>query len=153
MMRVVNADQFNRQVAGWISAVKRGVAKAVWRMAYDAQEYAMSKSPIYSGDFGSNWNVSVGSPDLTFRTSDLERQTNLWGRGSFKFDLSNFKVGTVVYLTNNAVHDDAYAEMIERDEIAFRPWNVERDRVDRVLGKTHRYIGEKYKKITKGMMV
>lgn len=152
MIKVTNAEQFRGQVQRWLQAVEVGATKATMKMALDAQEFAMSKSPIWTGDFGSNWNVSAGSPNTSFREgSQVGPVTHLWGRGDVNF--TNYKIGTPVYITNNAVHmGEKYAGMIDRGEISFRQWNVEQDRTDFIVAKTHRYLAEKYKVITKGMM-
>lgn len=155
MIRVTNKSAFNAQVAAWIAAVKIGAAKAVVNILKDAQMEAVLKSPVYSGDYASNWNVSYGRPDTTFNaTADYfgpeypSARNSAWGMGAF--NMTGFTLGQSAFLTNSAEHDEPYAWLIEEGKINFRPVNVGKDRV---LGKTFTHLEHTYKAIPRSMMV
>jgi len=168
VIKIVNHSAFKAQVNAWVNSVRAGAEKVVYRMMYDAQLYAMSRSPVYSGDFASNWNVSYGTPDTTFRegptiSRDYGRglsspRDSIWGRGNFS--MTGFQLGQTAYLTNAAQHRepgettvDYYAWKIEDGLIKFRDVNVSAGKTDRVAAKTHAHLVRNYKTLTKGHLV
>lgn len=161
MIRVTNKSAFDAQVAKWIAAVKAGAEKAVFHIVRNAQIEATIKSPTYSGDFASNWNVSYGRPDTTFVSSGgdyMKIDDNLKAHpiGSAisvtkgAFDMTGFRLGQSAFLTNAAEHDEPYAWLIEEAMIKFRPVNVGKDRV---LGKTFTHLAHTFKTIPRSLMV
>jgi len=160
-VNITNAAVFKAQVAAWAEGVNVAGGIAVTKMMKDAQLQATLLSPVYSGDFASNWNVKAGSPDTTFSSSggdymrvDSNLRTHpLTSSVSVtpgNFNMSGFKLGQTAYLSNSAAHDEPYAWKIEDNKINFRPINQGKHRV---RGKTLDYLGVKYKQITKAMMV
>lgn len=160
MLKVVNRGQFDSQCAAWLGAVRAGAERAVVKMMKDAQKHATQISPVYSGDFASNWNVSYGQPDTTFISSQGDYMrvdsslnahplTSSAGVGLGNFNMSGFKLGQTAYLTNAAEHDEPYAWKIEKGQINFRPVNQGKDRV---AGKTFTHLEINYKTITRGHM-
>lgn len=153
-VRITNLSQFRAQCATWVANTKRQLEGVVFTMMYDAQAWATNISPVYSGDFASNWNVSFGSPDTTFvSTKDYygmdypDPVSAPWGKGNF--NLSGFTLGQRAFLTNAAEHDEPYAWKIENGTISFRPVNVGRDAV---RAKTLNHLKHTYARITKPMM-
>lgn len=155
MITITNQAQFKTQVAAWLVWVRKGAANAVYRMMYDAQTWATSISPVYSGDFASNWNVSYGAPDASFKSSGddyygmsfPEANSAPWGKGNF--NLSGFRIGQTAYLTNASEHDEPYAWKIENNKISFRPVNAGKWGV---RAKTLNHLKTKYPRITRAAM-
>lgn len=160
MLRVENRAQFEAEVSAWVGAVKTAAERLVVRMMADAKQFAETHSPVYSGDFASNWNVSYGAPDTTFVQGPANPGKGLypmsfpaaresaWGQG--KFGMTRFSLGQTAYLANSAAHDEPYAWKIENNQIVFRPVNQGKDRV---LGKTFDHLVNHYGQITKGMLI
>ena len=152
-------SKFKADVHLWVTKLRADIHGMVGRMMFEAQTYAMSISPIWSGDFGSNWNVSIGAPDTSFHSTRVGKaygnpKEYLWGRGNF--NISNIDLSQPVtnyYLSNSATHTEPYAWAIEEGAIVFRDWNVENNRGGAVARKTGRMLAEKYGTITKGMLV
>lgn len=147
---VLNAGAFKAQIAAQMDRVRKQAEARITFMVLRAQIYASSISPTYSGDFSENWNVSYGSPDTTFNDSgtggDYYQESN--GSMSFKprdkwsgalgtFNMTGFKLGAPVFLSNAAAHDEPYAWKIENNAINFRPVNTDKGRV---RAKTMNYL-------------
>lgn len=157
-MRIVvaNRAEFLGQVNAWINAVERGASLAVFKMLVDAQTFARNHSPVYSGDFASNWNVSYGIPDASFTsTKDYygpdypEAVTQPWGTGNVQ-EWSGYRLGMPAFLTNAADHDEPYAWLIEKNRIHFRPSNEGKGAV---RAKTLNHLKNNYTSVTKAMLV
>lgn len=145
MITIRNRDAYNRQLTAAINRKSKEIGEILQKKMREAQLHARSISPVYSGDFASNWNVSVGKPDVTFisnidytasnRSYTREKGfsvvpepvTQPWGVGNFSF--AGFTLGSTVYLSNSAEHDEPYAFLIEENRIAFRPVNQNKDAV------------------------
>ena len=140
---VLNAAAFRAQVAAQIERVKK---QAEARMVYimkEAQIHASRISPVYSGDFASNWNVSYNTPDPGFMSSggDYLRINESTGKAipltsslgvtQGNFNMTGYKLGQPLFLSNAAKHDEPYAMKIEEGTIEFRPVNRGKDRVAR----------------------
>jgi len=142
MLRITNLEGFRAQTKAFVEKTKLQAVRRIGVVMADAQQYAANISPVYSGDFASNWNVSAGSPDETFvATKDYygpehpQATNSRWGMGTF--NLNGFALGQTVYLTNAAEHDEPYAWLIEKGAIKFRDVNAGRDAVG---SKTARHI-------------
>lgn len=154
-VEVADRAQFEQSITKWISAVKAGTVKAVTKIARAAQIEATRISPVYSGDFASNWNVSYGAPDTSFEgTNDYyglgypDPVESAWGVG--KFNLSGLQFGQTVYLTNAAEHDEPYAWKIENNKIKFRAVNRGKHAV---RAKTLASLSRTFRTVPKGMLV
>jgi len=131
---VLNADAFRGQVKNFLAKTEKKVEVKLTGLMKGAQSYATMMSPVYSGDFASNWNVSVGAPDASFSSSGgdymrlddkLRGQplTTSVGVTKGNFSMAGFKLGLDVYLSNASAHDEPYAWKIELGQINFRPVN------------------------------
>lgn len=157
MIQITNLSAFHNQTTAWINAVRGGLERAVVKMMKDAQMFATLQSPVYSGDFASNWNVSWGAPDATFTRGPINPgdgpypnsfpapRSAPWGMG--KFAAGAPKLGQSAFLTNAAVHDEPYAWLIEDNVISFRAGNSGRTRT-----KTMTHLTSTYGTISKGML-
>ena len=154
---ITNRDAFLVNVNKKLNAVAKKAEQRTTLVMRAAQVHASRISPVYSGDFASNWNVSVGSPDISFSSSggDYMQLSDKTGcavplRNSAAVTQGNFSMtpgffGTKeagfqtkpVYLSNAAKHDEPYAWKIEQGAINFRPVNQGKDRV---ASKTMRHI-------------
>lgn len=120
-LRVLNREAFQAQVNAFVTKARVQAETRIRGIMVDAQRFAADHSPVYSGDYASNWNVSAGSPDTNFNaTPDYlgpeypEPKDSRWGMGNF--DLNGFRLGQTVYLTNAAEHDEPYAWLIEDNQ-------------------------------------
>lgn len=159
MLHVENRAQFKAEVSAWVEAVKTATERLVVRMVVDAKQFAETHSPVYSGDFASNWNVSYGAPDTVFVQGPPNPGKDLypmsfptardtaWGTG--RINMAGFQLGSTAYLANSAEHDEPYAWKIENNQVVFRPVNQGKDRV---LGKTFDHLVNHYGQITRGML-
>lgn len=152
-LTIVNRQEFQQQVAAFANKVRAQAEVRIMNIMYDAQEFATRHSPVYSGDFASNWNVSYGRPDTTFILAGgdymrIDKDTlrafspnSALSVGKGNFDMSGFRLGQPVFLTNAAEHDEPYAWLIEDDKIKFREVNVGLGGVGR---KTATHIIERF---------
>lgn len=139
MLVVTNRAEFSSQVKGFINSARAQAENRLAGVMKGAQLHATLHSPVWSGDFASNWNVSYGTPDTTFIDSggDYMRSSSEPGK-EYKmnplssaiglppgnFNMVGFRLGQPVYLTNAAEHDEPYAWLIENNQIKFRSVNV-----------------------------
>lgn len=156
MLKITNRGEFRLQVEAFVDRARVIAGQRLTQIVREAQIHAADISPVYSGDYASNWNVSYGLPDTTFvntKTSGSREYKDYLGQGSASFDaprdsrwgMGNFKMtgfalGQTVFLTNAANHDEPYAWKIEKKEIKFRDVNVGKESVGR---KTADWIGRR----------
>ncbi len=157
MLAIKGKPLFDAATAAWLLNVKKGLERAVTKMMFDAQTYALQQSPVYTGDYASNWNVSYGKPDVTFIGTPKGYESLKAGPLSSsagllpgKFNMEGFQLGQTAYLTNAAEHDEPYAWLIEGGKVKFREVNTGKDRVG---GKTFDHLSTGYSTITRGHMV
>ncbi len=142
-----NFAQFSAQVDDWLAGT-RELAKDVARGLSVKLFYGvLSRSPQFSGDYAANWQYSTGLPNSTFRGGlfpDQKVRIGEYGRISgptsakstghpeaIAYAISNnagrdaaAKLGVPIFISNSAQHDDAYAWLIENNQIKFRPGNA-----------------------------
>ncbi len=141
-------EKFDADVGAWFGAVERATQDAAAGLAFVALQRVLEESPQYTGDFVSGWEVGFNTPPNIWRPAQIlthkmidsgvepyqkgdepaisRAENKAWPR------LSAAKVeplGTNIYLSNSAVHDEPYAWKIERGEIDFRSVNPNADRV------------------------
>lgn len=156
MLKITNLPAFQAQVKTFVGQARATAQARLTQLVREAQIHAADISPVYSGDYASNWNVSFGTPDESFKSnidytaSDRsytvkdgysvypEPRDSRWGMGNFK--MTGFALGQTVFLTNAANHDEPYAWKIENKEIKFRDVNVGKESVGR---KTADWIGRR----------
>ncbi len=136
-------DKFNSQIEAWFSSVKVAAQQAAAGMGQVALTYILEQGPQYSGDFVAGWEVGFNIPP------NIWRPPQSGGAGLIKKGLASPKqkgdpdaidyalnkaaprfsaaskqpLGTPIFLTNSAVHDEPYAWKIEKGLINFRPEN------------------------------
>ena len=113
-------------------------------------------SPQYSGDFAASWRVSYHSVDYTYENDLFIHdviETGPFQRGSRKpidhakgrAQWPKLGLGSHIYLSNSAAHEEPYAWKIESGAIHFRPVN---EGADHVVARTVTYVGNLYKTIS-----
>lgn len=148
---------FKGQVSAWVSAVREAAAEAAVGMAKEAFEKILRNSPQYSGDFVAGWGVGYGSIVSNFKEGqvpgnldtdgpfsrgdqpgmDIARQAAKWQK---------LKLGTSIYISNDAKHDEPYAWKIEKGEINFRTPNMG---ASKLVEHAVKSLGRNYAKINK----
>lgn len=142
MIKVGNLDKVNNDLDLWVKLIETKVKQRAISITISALSWLTLQSPQYSGDFVANWKVGVGKPDSTFQPGalgsslaskyvpgfDVKRRGDREGIDiailNASVPIGSIAFGSKVYITNNAVHDDPYAVLIERNQIAFRPENA-----------------------------
>lgn len=139
MIRITNLDQVIAQHKAWLAAVKVEVEQIAIGMMKVMLGQALIRSPQYSGDFVANYKVSIGTIDRSFKAGIFPDKTfpitegSPFRRGdtpaiSYAIRANDgkadgFKLGTTLWLANNAAHDDLYAWKIEDNLFRLRPQN------------------------------
>lgn len=160
MIKIKNLDQFRAQIDKFVEGAKQDAQDAAVGLAEVAFQKVLDESPQFSGDFVSAWQVSARGPVSYFTP---------WGGGSKKpgeyqkgddepinYALANTKgafaalrsvpLGSSIFLSNSATHDEPYAWKIEEGKIKFRPENPN---ADRVVSRAVSNTGRQYPKINK----
>lgn len=158
----VGLDKFNAEVRAWVSAVEAASQQAAVGLGEVALTFILEEGPQYSGDFVAGWEVGFNTP------VNIWRPPQAGGAGLIKKGLADprekgdpasidyalnraaprFKaaatqpLGTSIFLSNSAVHDEPYAWKIERGAINFRPVNPDASRlVSRAVDYVSRRFG------------
>ena len=142
-------EKFDADVGAWFGAVEKAAQDAAAGLAFVALQRVLEESPQYTGDFVSGWEVSFNTPTNIWRPAKILTHKMIdsgtvepfekgdepainYAEGKAWPRLSAAKaqpLGTDIYLSNSAVHDEPYAWKIERGEIDFRSVNPNADRV------------------------
>lgn len=135
-VRSRNIDAFATGLDRWLDAVEDEVADVANGLTVKLFNHIVEISPQYSGDFAGNWQYSVNTINTTFTPLNLLDQSPLripflqggkqaitYAKAMNKGRDTNYKLGDTFYISNSAVHDEAYALKIENNEIKFRPGN------------------------------
>lgn len=142
-------EKFDADVGAWFGAVEEAAQGAAAALAFVALQRVLEESPQYTGDFVSGWEVSFNTPTNIWRPARILTHKMIAAGYADPFEkgdepaisraegkawprLSAAKaqpLGTDIYLSNSAVHDEPYAWKIERGEIDFRSVNPNADRV------------------------
>ena len=142
-------DKFDAAVGAWFGAVERAAQDAAAGLALVTLRRVLEESPQYTGDFVSGWEVSFNTPTNIWRPAQILTHKMIAAGYSDPFEkgdepaisraegkawprLAAAKaqpLGTAIYLSNSAVHDEPYAWKIELGEIDFRSVNPNADRV------------------------
>ena len=149
-------DKFDAAVKGWLSDVEDAAAEAAVGLAHEAFEQILETGPQFSGDFVANTNVSTnGTPDYTFtedlgggtmadpyKMGDPEAQSKARDRAQW----TTPALGTSIFISSKAVHDEPYSVKIEQGQIALRPVNAGADHIYR---RAKAYVQHRYTHIGK----
>jgi len=162
-----NIGQVESQLHKWgeeAKALVTGVARGLSVVAF---KYAVEISPQYSGDFAANWKYSAGFIDDSFlpdvvspsnkypgKYQDLQANT-AFSQGDFPARNAalrtnagrelEFILGSTIYISNNAAHDEPYALLIEENKIKFRPENAQYQGF--TVGQTLEHLKDRYANI------
>lgn len=142
-------EQFDTTVNGWFDAVEDAAQQAAAGLAEVALQHIVEESPQYTGDFVGGWEVSFNAPAYIWRPPQILRHESIaagfvdpFAKGdepAIEYALNKAQprfaaaaaqpLGTAIYLSNSAAHDEPYAWKIEEGSIEFRPENPNADRV------------------------
>ena len=147
-LRVEGLPEFDSAVDAWFGAVEKVAAKAAVVLTNRVFDNILINSPQFSGDMTSSWRVSFnGYVDGRFeknaipgaaRYGEKEKGVEPFGRvdaAAIQHAYSqvtwpsDFKLGTPIYISNSATHDEPYAWLVEDGKIKFRPENAGADHV------------------------
>lgn len=152
--RVDGLTEAKATFATWMKQVEKTAMRAAAGLASEALKEMLVKGPQYTGDFVSSWTVSFDTPAQFFRPwpqgaavraglradnsnvepyaqGDIPAIEYALARATPRFAAAALRpLGTTIYLSNNAVHDEYYAWKIENNQINFRPQN-------KVMGDPH----------------
>lgn len=139
--------QFSAKIDDWLLGVDRMAVGVARGLSVKLFYKLLNHSPQFSGDYAANWQYSIGLPNSTFRTglfADQKVRIGEYGRISgatsnksaghpeaIAYAVANnagrdaaVKLGVPIFISNSAQHDDAYAWLIENNQIKFRPGNA-----------------------------
>lgn len=142
-------DKFDSVVNDWFAAVEGAAQHAAAGLAEVALQRIVEESPQYTGDFAGGWEVSFNTPAYIWRPPQILNHKMIaagfvepFAKGdapAIDYTLNKAQprfaaaakqpLGTAIYLSNSAVHDEPYAWKIESGTIEFRPENPNADRV------------------------
>lgn len=141
MLRITNFDKVFEEMDAWLLQAEAEVERVAISYAQTMLKHAAHRSPQYSGDFVSNWKLSVNRipgatefepnvfPDKMFPTEEPYQMGDDAGirvaivRNEDSVSEFNFKLGDTIWLSNSAYHDSTYAWKIENSTIKLRPVN------------------------------
>ena len=154
MIDISNLSQFTAQLDQFADGVEQSVESVAEALAHEALVYLVNHSAQYSGDFTANWNYSVGIPNTSWKEDIFNLNASepvIMGHGrAISYAMSKKRkdyrpivLGETIYLTNGSQHDQAYAQMIEDNQIDFRPGNS-----GAPMARTIEYIASRYSALT-----
>lgn len=146
---LVGLEQFDASVNTWFASVRLAAQEAAAGLAEVALKHVLEESPQYTGDFVAGWEVGFNTPPVIWRPPKIINQKLISATGIEPFQkgdksainhalskarprfaaAKHEELGTSIYLSNSAHHDEAYAWKIEKGQIHFRPVNQNADRV------------------------
>jgi hypothetical protein len=146
---LVGLEKFDASVKAWFGEVRQAAQETAAGLAEVALQEIVEESPQYTGDFVGGWEVGFNAPPRIWRPPKILNQKMIqtgtvepFQKGdsvAIEYALSKAQprfaaakrepLGTSIYLSNSAHHDEDYAWKIENGEIAFRPVNQNADRV------------------------
>lgn len=132
---------FDAKVKGWFAAVETAAGAAAVGLAKNVLDNALVNSPQFSGDYTASWRVGIGTVDTSYEVGAVQmRPDNFgdfipFGRGdapAIQFAKAKaasvwptkLPLGTSIYISNSARHDEPYAWKIENNQINFRSVNM-----------------------------
>lgn len=165
----VGLDRFDATVKAWFKNVESTTQAAAAGLGYVALTYILEEGPQYSGDFVAGWEVGFNVPSRIWRPPQSGGARRIKkgideprAKGDpYSIDYALAKaaprleaagkqpLGTPIFLSNSARHDEYYAWDIELGSINFRPENPDAAHlVERSVAHTSRVYG----KIDKGLL-
>lgn len=156
MLSVTNLPEFKDALDRWVDDVEKMAAEAAVGLAKHTFEKILFISPQYSGDFVANWKVSYGTPDYSFapwpgrKPYPSEDPFKRGDHPAARYAMSNAKwsapkLGTTIYITNSASHEEPYAWMIENGTIKLRSVN---SGATNVMSRAVKVMATRYANIT-----
>lgn len=158
MLSVRNLDKFAASLDAWLEDTGDTVAHVANGLTVELFNEILPTSPQFSGDFAGNWQYSINTVNTTFNPLNLLDQPKqaafkagdhpaiAYSKAMNKGRDASYKLGDTFYLANSAYHDEAYAVMIENEEINFRRWAGNRGAT---VDEAFRKVLPKYTNITK----
>ncbi len=146
---LVGLEQFDASVKTWFGNVRQAAQEAAVGLAEVALQHIVEQSPQYTGDFVAGWEVGFNTPPTIWRPPKILNQKMIkagvvepFQKGdevAIEYALNKAQprfaaakhepLGTAIYHSNSAHHDENYAWKIENGEIDLRPVNQNADRV------------------------
>jgi hypothetical protein len=99
--------QFTLEIARFAEKAGRNADLVIRKVGIELLSSVIKKSPVDTGRFRANWNVSLGNPD--YSTSDATDKGGAVSIARGAAALSGFGTGGVAYITNNL----PYAQRLE----------------------------------------
>lgn len=157
----VGLDRFNAEVKAWIDSVKAAAQGSAAGLGQVALTYILEEGPQFSGDFVAGWEVGYNVPVNIWRppqsggaaaikkglADPLEKGDPYAIDYALNKAMPRFEaaakqpLGTPIFLSNSAVHDDAYAWEIEKGTIKFRPENPD---AAHLVTRSVDYVGRRF---------
>jgi hypothetical protein len=165
----VGLDSFHADVKAWVNSVEKAAQEAAAGLGQIALTYILEEGPQYSGDFVAGWEVGFNVPVNIWRppqsggaalikkglADPLEKGDPYaidyaLNKAYPRFEAAAKQpLGTPIFLSNSAVHDEPYAWKIERNEINFRPENPD---AGRLVGRSVDYVGRRFATIGRSQL-
>lgn len=95
----MNNTKFRTDIARIIAKDKEKLNVVVRKLCLELDKSMVLKSPVDTGRFKANWNVSFSLPDLS--TSESTDKSGGATIAKAQSELQNVKAGTKVYITNS----------------------------------------------------
>ncbi len=171
VLKITNLRQVEKDLDAWFASVEKDAVTISKSYADKTYSILLGRSAQFSGDFVANWNISIGTKDLSFKRFTATRNDGTKRGRSFDVNdanykmgdkpamteaksrnagrLAGFKLGDTIYFTNDSHHpmgkhltkQDHYASKIEQNNINWRPGNVN---AGRPVAKTALWMQAKY---------
>lgn len=127
----------DRKMARLFAGAERKTMSKVARVAARGLEFVATQSPQSTGDFASQWVLSVGEPFLGGMSGGVGAERESYSQGDKRAIriavgraapivkiIASSKLGSSIYMTNNSYHgEDSYSWKIEGGEVHFRKAN------------------------------
>lgn len=152
MLKVDNISQVQKDLDAWINGFEKQAPSIVRSYAAQTFHILLGRSAQFSGDFAANWNVSLNTPDTSFRQfvatrNDGTKRGRSWDVSDSNYKrgdkpamteakmrnegaLQGYKLGDTILMSNASHHMrgktkklDYYAPAIEANQIAWRTGN------------------------------
>ncbi len=160
----VGLDKFHSEVKAWITAVEVASQQAAVGLGEVALTFILEEGPQYSGDFVAGWEVGFNTPVNIWRPpqaggaglikkgladprekGDPTSIDYALNRAAPRFEAASKQpLGSSIFLSNSAYHDEPYAWKIELGEIKFRPENPD---ASRLVSRAVDYVGRRFSTI------
>lgn len=97
-----NADQFTKQLEAFSNATVKAMTNTLRELVVDIGACVIKFSPVLTGRFKGNWQMTVGSPsNHSLPTYDPEGQATL---AKIKMMAQTLQPGEIAYIVNNLTY-------------------------------------------------